>query len=256
MNVGPRPFGTETGFALRVTADGRPEYKAGGASIDWNTVTAVTGSPVTLPDGTTVAVGDKYLRYGTPITQILAPAEVQTIDLSPGADPDAGTWTITYEGRTTTPLAFNETAANVQAALDALDNVSVGAITVTKAGFVYTLTFDGQIGDAPQVTTTSSLTIAGVAGAIAVATGTPGNPSGGMFGPVDTTATDGRQTMAQGRTYVLNETVVQSEYMSDTAGGPFFGGQVYVKRLNVGGTNQPTLANLLAALPRLQPVYG
>jgi hypothetical protein len=256
MNVGPRAYGNKTGFPLRITADGRPEYKVGGVTIDWSTVTAVSGSPVTLPDGTTVAVGDKYIRYGTPITQILAAAEVQSIDLSPGADPDAGTWTSTYYGFSTTPLAFNETAANVQAALEALDNVAVGQVAVSKTGFVYTLTFSGDLGNVSQVTTTSSLTISGSAGAIAVTTSTPGNDGGGMFGPVDTSASDGRQTMAQGRTYVLNETVVQSDYMSDSAGGPLDGGPVYVKRLNVGGTNQPSLAQLLAALPRLNPVYG
>jgi hypothetical protein len=41
-------------------------------TIDWSTVTAVSGSAVTLPSGQVVAVGQKYLRYGTVLTKITA----------------------------------------------------------------------------------------------------------------------------------------------------------------------------------------
>lgn len=68
-------FGTKTiettGRMLRVSADGRPEWKAGGITIDWATVTAV-GSDTTLSDGAVVKAGDKHLRYGQVMCKITA----------------------------------------------------------------------------------------------------------------------------------------------------------------------------------------
>lgn len=234
-------------------------YKAGGATIDWATVTALVAD-VTLPDGTIVKTGDKYLRYGQAISEILVAAEVQTADLSPGSDPDAGTWTITINGETTTALAFNASAADVQAAVNALPSISVGDVTVTKSGFVYTFTWRGGLGNVPVMTTTSALTISGSAGAITVATGTQGNASGGLFGPVDTGASDGRQTLARGRTYLLSETIVKSaEVNNDQPAGVIEGGYVYATRLIhsgiTGASTDPTLANLIAVLPSLKLVY-
>jgi hypothetical protein len=57
-------------ISLLATDDGR--HKVGGVTIDWTTVAAVAGAPVTLADGLTVAVGQKYLRYGQPISKITA----------------------------------------------------------------------------------------------------------------------------------------------------------------------------------------
>jgi len=45
--------------------------KVGGVTIDWSTVTAVS-SDTTLPDGTVVKAGDKFLRYGTVLVKITA----------------------------------------------------------------------------------------------------------------------------------------------------------------------------------------
>jgi hypothetical protein len=45
-------------------------WKAGGVTFDWDTVTAVSGSDVTLVDGTVIKIGDKYIRYGTIVTRI------------------------------------------------------------------------------------------------------------------------------------------------------------------------------------------
>ena len=43
-----------------------------------------------------------------------------------------GTFTITFAGQTTAPIAYNATTAQVQAALEALSNIEVGDITVTS----------------------------------------------------------------------------------------------------------------------------
>jgi len=72
--------------SLQVTADGTPKMKAGGVTIDWSTVAAVSGSDVTLNDGTVVPVGAKYLRYGQVITLITASSKYGPYDVSPVND--------------------------------------------------------------------------------------------------------------------------------------------------------------------------
>lgn len=69
-------FGRNTvetaGRSIQVTADGFPEMKAAGVSIDWSSVAAVTGSDVTYLDGVLVKVGEKALRYGQVLSKITA----------------------------------------------------------------------------------------------------------------------------------------------------------------------------------------
>jgi hypothetical protein len=60
--------------------------------------------------------------------------------------------------------------------------------------------------------------------------------------------------LVRGQCCVLNEAVVQTANMSDHAGGAMTGGRVFAARLLVGGANV-TLAQLLAACPRFEPVY-
>lgn len=60
--------------------------------------------------------------------------------------PDSGTFTISFEGYTTTALPYNESAANVQAALRLLPSIGASGVSVTVAAGpprVYTVTFDG-----------------------------------------------------------------------------------------------------------------
>jgi flagellar hook-associated protein 2 len=54
--------------------------------------------------------------------------EVQTV--SAGQTPTSGTYTLTYEGQTTRPIAYNATATQIQAALEALSTISPGDVTV------------------------------------------------------------------------------------------------------------------------------
>ncbi len=44
-----------------------------------------------------------------------------------------GTFTLTFSGQTTTALAYNATAAQVQAALEALSNIAPGDVYVSVA---------------------------------------------------------------------------------------------------------------------------
>lgn len=75
--------------------------------------------------------------------------------------------------------------------------------------------------------------------------------AGGKRGKaIPAVAADGA-TLERDRTFVLNETVVEDQVMSDNAGGPLNGGRVFRSRLQVAGAF-PTEAQLLAVCPRLQ----
>jgi len=85
--------------------------------------------------------------------------EVQTITLS--GTPQAGTFTINFNGQVTDPIAWNADAGAITAALEALSNVGVGGINVSISGAVITLTLQGNLRyqDQPEVTCTSNLYI-------------------------------------------------------------------------------------------------
>lgn len=102
--------------------------------------------------------------------------EVQTVTIS-GA-PTGGTFTLTFEGQTTSPLAFNATAADVQAALEALSTIGTGNVTVSGAG-PYVVTFVGTLAaqNVALMTAAHAFT-GGTAPAIAVAETTAGSGGG------------------------------------------------------------------------------
>jgi hypothetical protein len=151
-------FGRNTietaGRSIQVSADGRPEFKAVGITLDWATIAAVAGSDVTWLDGLVVKVGEKGLRYGQVVTKITA---------------------------------------------------------------------------------------------------------SGLYGPYDPGAVDGRQTLARGDCFVVNESIREDELNSNHP--PVFdGGLSFVSRIIQSGGGAaslaagPTLANLLTAFPRLRLV--
>ena len=72
--------------------------------------------------------------------------EVQTITLTP--TPTGGTFTLTYDGQTTSAIAFDASAATVDAALEALSNIGAGDVAVTgSAGGPWTVTFGTALAD-------------------------------------------------------------------------------------------------------------
>lgn len=90
---------------------------------------------------------------GTPLTD-----EVQTITVT--GSPTGGTFTITFDGETTGPIAHNASAAVVELELASLSNIGPGNVNVTGAtGGPWTVTFIGDLSGAnqPQMTTTDSL---------------------------------------------------------------------------------------------------
>ena len=76
--------------------------------------------------------------------------EVQVATIN-GA-PTGGTFTLSFEGATTTPLAYDVAAADVQTALRALATINGANVTATgSAGGPYTITFIGNRASLPQL---------------------------------------------------------------------------------------------------------
>ena len=107
------------------------------------------------------------MTFGTqePLFLVRGTNEVQTITLG---GPTAGSFSLTFGvsttaaiPSTTVPLAYNATAAQVQAALESLPTIGPGGVAVSGgAGGPYTVTFQGVLagGDMPQLFLNSFLT--------------------------------------------------------------------------------------------------
>jgi len=114
--------------------------------------------------------------------------EVQTLT----STATGGTFTISLEGSTTTPIAFNATGATVQAALEATVALNPGDITVTGgASGPWVVTFVGpRAATAPALFTIDNTLATG--GTVTVAMTTPGTAAGTWLGA----AADGRGNTA------------------------------------------------------------
>jgi hypothetical protein len=248
------------GTSVEVSADGCPEMKQGGVTVDWSTVTAVSADTVT-EEGLFVANGEKFLRYGQVLCTIGA-ADVQTVTIT--GTPTGGTFVLTLPAsgadaaQSTGALAFNATAAVVQAALEGLSRIGPGGVGVALAGAVYTVTFHRRLGDVPQLTSTNAFT-GGTTPGITHATTTAGGPTGaagGKVGPHDPAATDGRQTLARGETFILNRSIRELRDRSSDHPPALYGGLCFKARvIATYGTASlaagPTYANLETAMPRV-----
>jgi hypothetical protein len=74
----------------------------------------------------------------------------------------------------------------------------------------------------------------------------------GKYGAMDTSGSDGRETVTavvRGERFILNRTVLESELGSEIVGSLFDAGIVFKGRVLMGGTNQPTEANVETMLP-------
>jgi hypothetical protein len=103
--------------------------------------------------------------------------EVQTVTIT--GTPTGGTFTLTFDGQTTSTIAYNAIASAVQSALVALSNISTGDVTVGGGpgpGTPWTVTFTGQYAstDVPQMTASGTGLTGGTTPAVAVTTTTPG----------------------------------------------------------------------------------
>lgn len=116
------------------------------------------------------ATGITNLTTGTPTN------EVQSLVIT--GTPTGGTFTLTFNGQTTSAITYNAAASAVQTALLALSNLASGDVTATGGplpGSAVTLTFGGSYAatDVPLITATGSLT-GGTSPTVNVTTTTPG----------------------------------------------------------------------------------
>lgn len=271
-NYGRAPFDT-TGYALRVSADGHPTWKIGGITLASAVLPSNgTGADLTLTlDQTLIRNGRKYLLLGTVMCRITASlADTLTI----GGSPTGGTFTVTVgvnggATQTTSAVAYNATGATLQTAIAALTNVGAGNVNVSgSAGGPYSIGFPATLGTVTVTSSGASLTGGTSPAATTVASSTTG--TGGEFGPYDTTATDGRQTLTRGDCYILDETWLDtpvSAFPNQGTAHPavFDGGYVDKVKLVLStgqGANSlpsgypagPTLSNFLAAFPAINLV--
>jgi|GEM_PF-5756271 len=100
-------------------------------------------------------------------------AEIQTVALT--GTPRSGQVTLDLDGETAAALDFDATAAEAQAAIEALSNVGAGNVLCSGGPWPATITFSfaASLGDLPQMTATDTLVNANVI----VTTVTSGGPA-------------------------------------------------------------------------------
>jgi hypothetical protein len=76
------------------------------------------------------------------ITAVAGQNEVQTVTLSGAA---TGTFTLSYAGQPTANINWDASAADVQDALEGLNNIANGDVLVTKDGLVWSVEFTGNL---------------------------------------------------------------------------------------------------------------
>lgn len=99
--------------------------------------------------------------------------EIQRVTL--GGAPTAGTFTLSFGGQTTAPIAYNDTASAVRSALEALQNIGVGQVLVAGGpgpNNPWLVTFRGSLAakNVTQMTGNGSQLISTTAGTVTVAT--------------------------------------------------------------------------------------
>lgn len=116
-----------------------------------------TGTQGTIiPAGAIVSVvGKASSQFQTTVASTIGPGtnEVQMVSFS--LAPDAGQWTLVYNGTPTGTLQFNDVAATIQSALEAIIGIGVGNVTVSGNYTIgFTITFIVGAGSRPQPTLT------------------------------------------------------------------------------------------------------
>jgi hypothetical protein len=271
MSFGYEEFGT-TSWGLDLSADGHPEMKHGGGTIDWDTVT-VLASPLTLPGGRIIAAGRKILLPGQLMLGITRTG-VSVVAL--GETPTGGTWDLTIANTlpapggtgTLTGLAYNVALATLQAAIRALPNIDGAAVVVTGTpGTTYTITSPQELGTVTVTVDGDDLTGAGADPTATVTTTEEGGDTG-KIGPYDSAAADGRQTIADARFDcglvrfpILMKVAGEGEARNDIHCGLIIGGPVRKDLIRAtSGSHSlaagPTWAELKTLLPRLVYVGG
>ncbi|MEI6849878.1 MAG: tail fiber domain-containing protein, partial [archaeon] len=143
-NSGNTLFGYQAGINLSLSSSyesvNNLDLISGGSGYDPMTTT-VTIDP---PAGSGIqATADAIISVGE--------NEIQRISAGKYSTPDGGTYTITFDGQTTSSLIWNADASTIQSALEALLNIGSGNISVSGDWATYIdLEFTNVLGNAPQ----------------------------------------------------------------------------------------------------------
>lgn len=143
---------------------------------------------------------DGYFKSGLALGRITATGkygpyahqtnEVQTVTIT--GSPTDGDFTLTWSGQTTAPIPFDASAAQVQAALEALPNIGPGNIAVSGGpgpGTPWSVTFKGILGGTDVAAMTATKNFSGGSNPdVAVTTSTAGGANPGVA--------DGREVLA------------------------------------------------------------
>lgn len=149
--------------------------------------------PVVLAGGLNLAAGTVLgLVPGTGT----AVNEVQTVTIT--GTPTGGTFKLAFGDQITGAIAYNASAATVQAALEALSNIGVGQVTCgggALPGSAVTVTFAGTLAgrNVPMLLTVSVALTGGSSPAIAVTETTPGKPAKGYWAAYNDSNSDGTE---------------------------------------------------------------
>jgi len=165
---------TDGASSLTVTSFAYTDASAGGTTMDLPTFSLDGDEGGTITSGdliTGFAGGDFTETQSARDSKVKVdgyPPDSQTAEqqdlTTTGGSATAGTYTLTYDGHTTGDIAFGADANTVQTALEALDNVSSGDITVsgTDLNNGLTFTFRDTAGDVGLITIdTGGLTTTG-----------------------------------------------------------------------------------------------
>lgn len=161
-----------------------------------------------------VFIGASTVPAITALTSGVPANEIQTATIT--GTPTGGTFTLTFNGRTTSAIAFNAAASAVQTALEALSSIGTGNVTVTGSpGGPYTVTFIGGLAatNVPAMTATSALT-GGTSPGVTIASPTPGVPID--LAPLPAGYEDLGWTNTDGITYGRNTTVSEIRSFGST----------------------------------------
>lgn len=164
-----------------------------------NIMSAVFDSTTLSPDGNgrySVPIGSFLTRSTTDPTKVKIYAgvgsnvnAVQTVTIT--GTPTGGTFTLTYAGQTTAPIAYNANAAAVLTALVGLSNIASSSNVATGGGALpgsaVTVTFQGELGNSvqPLMTANGAGLTGGTTPAVSVATTTPGQTAEAIIGVFD-----------------------------------------------------------------------